>query len=106
MVKEKEIIRAIKELVRKLFPEGEGKVFLFGSRAKGYAKKHSDWDLLILLDDDIEVKDNYERYAFPFAELGWKFNEQITPIHYSKSEWEQESDTAFYKNVSKSLIAL
>lgn len=100
------IIAAIKELSDRLFPNGEGDIFLYGSRATGMARKDSDWDLLIITDDSLRTEDNFLNFAFPFAEIGWKFGEQITPMLYSRSQWEKESGTSFYHNVINSMIPL
>ncbi len=32
-------------------------VWLFGSRARGDANEHSDWDILVVLPDDVEEDD-------------------------------------------------
>jgi len=44
------ILKAIKELV--VERDSSAKIYLYGSRARGNAKKDSDWDLLILLNKD------------------------------------------------------
>lgn len=100
------ILKALHDLSRRMFPTGKGKVFLYGSRAEGKAGPDSDWDVLIITEDALNSNDNYKKYAFPYAELGWKYGEQITPIHYSESEWAAEANTAFYLNVKKSLVPI
>lgn len=88
-----------------MFPAGKGTVLLFGSRVRGTAREDSDWDLLVVTDDEISREDNFREFAFPFAELGWRLGEQITPLHYTRSEWESFSGTYFYENVvSNSLV--
>ena len=59
MSKKKKILRMIKKVVDKNAPDSE--VYLYGSQARGTAKKPSDWDLLILLNTpdvsfDVEIK--------------------------------------------------
>lgn len=81
-------------------------VFLYGSRARGESDVKSDWDILILTEDILPAKESYEKYAFPFTEIGWKLGEQITPLLYTKSEWAAENNTAFYFNVIKDAIRL
>ncbi|MDE6255304.1 MAG: nucleotidyltransferase domain-containing protein [Muribaculaceae bacterium] len=106
MTKRKEILAALRQCARRMFPNGEGRAFLFGSRATGDDKDSSDWDVLIVTEDRLHTSDDFSNYAFPYAELGWRFGEQITPIHYTRSEWERESNTAFYQNVINSAILL
>jgi len=63
-----EILESIKDVLQTIVPNA--KVILFGSRARGDARKGSDWDLLILLDQPrIEVAD-FERISYPLLELG------------------------------------
>jgi len=45
----------IKNDVHSLFPECE--IVLFGSRAKGKFREDSDYDLLVILQYDIDIKD-------------------------------------------------
>ncbi|MDE6409344.1 MAG: nucleotidyltransferase domain-containing protein [Muribaculaceae bacterium] len=106
MSERKEILSALRDCARRMFPNGEGKAFLFGSRARGDASDSSDWDVLVVTEDTMHTSDDFSNYAFPYAELGWHLGEQITPIHYSRSEWESESHTAFYQNVINSAILL
>jgi predicted nucleotidyltransferase len=51
-----EILTQIKSIVRSFFPEAE--VILFGSRARGDNQMNSDYDLLIIVDDQ---QNNSER---------------------------------------------
>lgn len=82
------------------------KVILFGSRARGDARADSDWDILIVLDKENAYNDDYEKYAFPFAALGWETDEEINPLLYYKDEWEKRSITPFYNSVMKEGIVL
>ncbi len=43
------ILKALKSLLDKKYPELVEKIILFGSRAKGIAEKFSDYDILIIL---------------------------------------------------------
>jgi hypothetical protein len=49
---------------------------------------------------------DYDDVSFPFVELGWKLNEQITPVMYTKAEWDASSITPFYDNVVRDGIKL
>ena len=102
MAKDELILNQLSSLAKKMFPHGEGEVFLYGSRANGSAKRTSDWDILILTDDARSTSDDFASFALPFAEIGWKFGEQITPIHYTRGQWAAESKSAFYQSVISS----
>lgn len=100
------ILNEIRRLANKMFGDREAFVYLYGSRARGNAANDSDWDLLIVTDDAISSKDDFERFAFPFAEIGWKYGEQITPLLYTKSQWEAERGTVFHQNVESEAILI
>ncbi|MFC2086961.1 nucleotidyltransferase domain-containing protein, partial [Bacteroidota bacterium] len=50
MSKREHIILQIKQIADKNYPNSE--IILYGSRARGDAKPNSDWDILILLNQD------------------------------------------------------
>lgn len=99
------VLNEIKAVARETAPKGS-LVILFGSRARGEAKKDSDWDILIVLPKSHLEQKDYDDVSFPFVELGWKLNEQINPIMYTKDEWDASSITPFYDNVQRDGINL
>jgi uncharacterized protein len=52
MIKRNKIIKDIKDVLTNNFGENIKNVILFGSQAKGLAKKYSDYDILIVLKND------------------------------------------------------
>ncbi len=99
------VLNQIRATAREAAPEGS-QVILFGSRARGEAKKDSDWDVLIILPKNQLNQSDYDNVSYPFVELGWRLNEQINPIMYSKKEWMANHITPFYDNVLKDGIHL
>lgn len=99
------VLNRIKTVARKAAPKGS-QVLLFGSRARGEAKKESDWDILIVLPKSRLEQRDYDDVSFPFAELGWKVSERINPIMYTQDEWKANSITPFYDNVIRDGISL
>lgn len=73
------IIELLTAQASRLLPTG-AKLILFGSRARGTANEHSDWDILILLDKDRHTLSDLDHYVLPFRELGWNINQEINPI--------------------------
>lgn len=109
MKKKDRIIREISRLAKQMFGNGGGRVYLYGSQARNDAGPQSDWDLLVVTDDPDATandEDNFMRFAFPFAEIGWHLGAQITPIHFTRSEWEAQQGTSFFINVTSEAIRL
>ena len=104
IMKRADIIKSIQDVARNELPPNST-VLLYGSRARGDARKDSDWDLLILLDKSSLTFRDYD-FSLPFRELGWSINEEINPQVYSKKEWQSNLFTPFYKNVERDKIVL
>ena len=96
--KNRKVLSRIKAVARETAPKGS-RVILFGSRARGEAKKNSDWDILIVLPKNRLEQKDYDDVSYPLVELGWQLNEQINPIMYAQEEWAANSITPFYDNV-------
>lgn len=76
------------------------KIYLYGSRAKGAAKKESDWDLLILLNKNEITREIEISITYPLYDLEFDTGELISPMVYTENEWNTKySVTPFYHNV-------
>lgn len=84
--------------------EPDAKVLLFGSRARGEARPDSDWDVMVLLNDN--SKTNRWDAVKQLFYLSLDIEQDINPIVYTKSEWDKRSFTPFYKNVMKDGIEI
>ena len=99
-----QIFQEIQALKRKILPNE--KVILFGSQARGDARPDSDWDLLVLLNKEkITFKDE-NKYAYPFAEIGWNHDTYISVKMYTNKEWQKSSVTTFYYNINNDGILI
>ena len=103
--KNKYVLNKIRQVAKSSAPDGSS-VLLFGSRARGQARKHSDWDILIVLPKEQLLQADYDQVSYPLVELGWTLGEQINPIVYTAQEWEASSITPFYDNVRRDAISL
>ena len=92
------VISRIKDTAASLIPKG-GRAILYGSRARGDAKTNSDWDILILLNKEKLVQEDYDNVSYPFVLLGCDLGEEINPIMYTQKEWDSYNITPFYENV-------
>ena len=99
------IFKDIQTLKRQILPNE--KVILFGSQARGDAREDSDWDLLVVLDKNgTHNWNDFDNYAYPFAEIGWNFGVAINPLLYTQEEWNKRRITPFYKNVENEGIEI
>lgn len=106
MQREKErVIYSIRKTVGEVLPTGT-KVVLFGSQARGDAREDSDWDILILINKDRVNNTDFDNFAYPLVELGWKLGLMINPILYTYKDWQKRNFTPFYKNVEQEGIVL
>ena len=93
-----QIFNEIQSLKRQVLPNE--KVILFGSQARGDAHEDSDWDLLVILNRKGKHHwDDFDKYAWPFEELGWEYGVAINALVYTQEEWEKGKIFPFYKNV-------
>ena len=100
----RQIFEEIRNVKKEVLPEG--KVILFGSQARGDEREDSDWDLLVLIKKSESIKDDYDKYGFPFTEMDWKYGVYISPKIYTEKEWEERRPTPFYKNVEQDGIEI
>ena len=98
-------MKSIVALGSKVLPKG-ARLILFGSQARGDAHDESDWDLLILLDDN-QPKDNaFGNYGYPFVELGWEYGAYFSPKIYTYSEWAERKGSLVHKNIDAEGVVL
>lgn len=100
-----QVIDHIKQVAKQTLPP-RSSLLLYGSQARGDARKGSDWDLLILLDKPELSDSDYDNVSFPFTLLGWNIGELISPQLYTKHEWDAISFLPFHKNVEHDKIVL
>ena len=92
------VINRIKQVAKEVLPDGSS-IYLYGSRARGDAHTDSDWDLLLLLNKAKLEYSDFERYSYPFVEMGWGMGEDIHPHAYTMEEWNNGPHSMFYYNV-------
>ena len=79
---------------------------LFGSRARGDARPYSDWDILIILNKNKRTVQDINDYACPLMELGYSIGEEINPIVYTKTEWDNRRFTSLHEFVEREAIEI
>ena len=101
----KSVLESIRKLLAQVLPPN-ATARLYGSQARGDAHRGSDWDILIVMDKDKLLPDDYDTVTYPLTKLGWELGAEINPIMYTKKEWEQSRITPFYHNVEQDAIVL
>jgi len=97
-MKESQKIDFIRNAARKIAPP-HSQAILFGSRARGDARKDSDWDILWILEKEKLTQSDYDTVSYPLVLLGCEMEEEINPILYTSKEWQSYIATPFYENV-------
>ncbi len=105
MTDEEKILERIVSVVRRSAPGSE--VYLYGSRARGDHRHISDWDLLILLQEE---KDSFSLQTKLIDDLFYVEIETgavISPLIYTKKEWEGDHyDTPLFRTIRKEGIRI
>lgn len=98
-MEQEKVIARIKELGEKILPEGTS-LWLYGSRARGDARPDSDYDLLILVNND-SVPSEVDSAAYDLCLMGYDNGVEINPHIYPRKKWEEWTYSPFYKNVEQ-----
>ena len=104
-MKKKQIIEKISKSIHDKDLTAEA--FLFGSRARGDNRKDSDWDILILIDNNKvtnEIEDNFRDELY---NIELESGQIISTFIYSKDYWKSTLIySPLYKNITMEGIKL
>jgi uncharacterized protein len=99
-VSKQSMLQMISKRVKQKDPLAE--VILFGSRARNEAQEHSDWDILILLNQNQVSRKLQKEFRDSLFEIELETGEPISTLIFSKKEWEEKhKSTPLYFNVHK-----
>lgn len=81
--------------------------YLFGSRARGDFRPDSDWDILILVDDDLVTNEIEDKFRDDLYDIELESGQIISTIIYPKDYWKSMLvSSPLYKNVTREGILL
>lgn len=98
------MINIIKNSVREY--DSQARIILYGSRARGNGRADSDWDIIVIVNNNKTPAENYRMIAYPLFEKGMELGAEINAIVYSKEQWENGKPTLFKHNVMNEGIEL
>ncbi len=82
-------------------------VYLFGSRARGDAKPESDWDILILVDENRITHEIEDKFREKLYDIELETGQIISTFIYPKAYWQNTlAYSPLYRNVEKEGIRL
>lgn len=95
----------IRQAVREIEPDAE--IILYGSRARGDAEADADWDLLVLIDGEVDL-DRKKAVWDRLYELELRLEEVLSPLVVSHQDWDTPLYRAmpFHDNVDRDGIVL
>ncbi len=99
-----QILQRIKGCIGEIEPRAE--VILFGSRARGDERADSDWDILILVPNSVDLKEE-QKYRHKLFELELEYGQAISTFVHSKSDWNGKFPiTPLFQNIEKEGILI
>ncbi|MBQ9641571.1 MAG: nucleotidyltransferase domain-containing protein [Bacteroidaceae bacterium] len=104
--KDNKILDLIRTTIRAHEPTAE--IILYGSRARGDARKDSDWDVVVLLDKPSTHLSMDERGTIDYDlwYKGMEQGEEINTFAYTKQQWDNLPPSIFKYNVQNEGVRL
>ncbi len=100
-----DVVLELKARLASLYGERLAGAILFGSQARGDATEDSDIDVLIVLKEPFDLREERRRTLAVIAELSLKHNALISDIIVSADEYRQ-SDAPLYREVRREGLRL
>lgn len=97
-MKKKELLNKISLSIHQ--HDSDAVIYLYGSRARGDYKKNSDWDVLILVDENKITNLIEDRFRDSLYDIELENGQIISVLIYPKYYWNNKlKHSPLYKNV-------
>lgn len=97
---DKALLGRCRQAIRRVIPDAD--VILYGSRARGDASEYSDYDIVVLVDQPVNMalKDRILSSVYP---LELETGAMLTLVTYNRRQWESfpYREMPFRKNVER-----
>jgi predicted nucleotidyltransferase len=97
---DKALLDRCRQAIRRAVPDAD--VILYGSRARGDAREYSDYDILVLVDEPVNValKDRILASVYP---LELETGAMLTLITYNRRQWDSSPyrEMPFHQDVER-----
>lgn len=104
-MRKKELLNKIRLSIHQL--DSDAEIYLYGSRARGDNRKNSDWDLLILVDENKITNLIEDRFRDSLYDIELESGQIISVLIYPKFYWNNKlKHSPLYKNVNHEGIRL
>ena len=104
-MKKKELLNRIRLAVQ--HHDTDAEIYLYGSRARGDNREDSDWDVLILVDENKITNRIEDRFRDSLYDIELETGQIISVLIYPKFYWHNKLKHApLYKNVNHNGIRL
>jgi len=101
----KTMTNLIKRCVEEIDPKA--RVYLYGSRARRTAREDSDWDILILVDQEKVTLKDEQRFRHKLIDVELETGQAMSTFVYSLKDWfNRLSMTPLFDNVQREGILL
>ena len=102
--KDNRILHLIRETVHEQEPNAD--IILYGSRARGEARKDSDWDVVVIIDKPSLTFSEKGKIDYLLWTKGMELGEEINTLEYTRKQWDSLPPSLFKHNVLSEGIRL
>ena len=104
-MKKEELLDKIRLAVKQ--HDNDAEIYLFGSRARGDNRRNSDWDLLILVNEENISNKIDDKFRSSLYDIELEIGQVISILIYPKLYWKtQLKHSSLYRNVIQKGIQL